>query len=185
MRTLSGALAATLIATIASCTTRSAPRVAIRLTQPDLLQVATDLVAAGANAWSDATGVQGGYFDPKDSTEECGLVWFDDHFDNCQVIVDLTFIPMSELETPGEVGQADIDARTIIVAAEFIVNPLATDAMISTVAHEVGHCLWHTDEHLPSDKQGIMSAHEDRFYTVPTDADLAYVKLHTDGWFTD
>lgn len=105
----------------------------------------------------------------------CRLDWFDQQAGlPCSISITAYFYPISEL---GAAGLADIPNRVIYVGSELTGLELG-----GTVAHEVGHCIFDSGDHLPPGESGIMSVYASPT-VIPTKADLRYAALHTHGWY--
>lgn len=122
---------------------------------------------AGGAAWFSIIGA------PQDADlPVCAPQWWLDDAAPCLFTVEVSFAAASELG--GAAGLTDRDTRTTRLAYE-----LAGDELIAVAAHEVGHSLWLTGDHLAPGEVGIMSAAAAA--TAPTDADRAFVTAHTAG----
>ena len=131
-----------------------------------------DFVSHGADTWS-VIGVGYRAYDGSDATPECVERWFDTDVTECVITIKLTLAPPQTLD--GYAGLTDQMRDT------FIDNQLTYDRLQSVVAHEVGHSVFASGDHLPPGEVGIMMAVEHDI-TVPTEADLEYAKNHLDGW---
>lgn len=163
--------AAAVLAACGACgVSRSAPSVKIAYVQdgvPDAIKASTEL---GASAWSGLE-IAG---DQMSATQECDLEWFNTEIEPCTITVSITYLPKSEIG--GAAGLTNHTKRSTFIAFE-----LTGDALASVVAHEVGHSVFLTSDHLSPDQIGIMSA-STYGVTVPTDADVTFAAAHTNGW---
>lgn len=146
------------------------PQVSVVFDQPGVPLGVQHDVATGASAWLD---LHVGYLaDISPSLPDCPLDWYDSIQSDCALVVHVTFEAGSTL---GASGLTDHVARTTIIQYE-----LQGDQRIETVAHEIGHSLWNTSDHLASGAIGIMSQPSSSY--LVTDADRVYVSDHADGW---
>lgn len=136
----------------------------------------SDFVWHGASTWS-AVGVGYRVYDETDETPECVERWFDTNVIECVITIKLTF------ESPQALGSG-YAGLTDQMRDTYIDNQLSYDRLQSVVAHEVGHSVFASSDHLPPGEVGIMMAVEHDI-VVPTDADLTYAANHLDGWSPD
>lgn len=123
----------------------------------------------GANAWS----ICNIDFSRDSTLPDCVPSWFLENRFPCAIPIHAMFFPASEL---GAEGLADLNTNTIYV------DSTATGLTFEgIVAHEVGHCVFESGDHLPVGSFGIMNAYVSDTI-IPTQADLEYASLHTHGW---
>jgi hypothetical protein len=184
LRQIEIALGAALLILLVACTVTPppvGPTIVLRNTQPDpdasdpsapLIAALHVAALAGANDWS-LFGVDGRAWDGTGT--ECSLTWFDGNELPCDVTVSITYVPQSELGDT-TLGLAVIDDRTVYLDVQ-----LSPDHLESIAAHEIGHCLWHSNEHLPTGDWGIMMA-DTAWLTEVSAADADYAAKYSDGW---
>ena len=101
---------------------------------------------------------------------------------HCTIPITVQFLPQAALQPDAPNGgtvwgaAGGSDGRTIYLDAAL--DP-ATMAVVA--AHEIGHVIFDTTDHLPVGELGIMDAVQDGSWQA-TDADLAYAAAHTDDW---
>lgn len=163
-----------LLALLAACgtTAPAGPIVKIVYDQEGIPDDVLTYANAGANAWS-SLGVDGGsaVVGTRQDNVECLPNWYDGQLLPCTLTIHMSFAAASSLG-----GKAGLTAnRHSQIAYE-----LAGDQLTSVVAHEVGHSLWNTSEHLPAGEIGIMASAAQG--VSPTDADIAFAIEHTNSW---
>lgn len=168
----------TIIATLAACATqpKEHPTVAIIFDQPGVPDDVTALVLAGADAWA-GLDIPGGAqtLGTRQDNTPCIPTWFDgSQLLPCTVTIHVTFVEKSEL---GGAAALTDKARHTMLAYE-----LTGDFLQSVVAHEVGHSIFDTSDHLVPGDVGIMAAAPTS--DTPTEADIAFAVEHTQGWVT-
>jgi len=158
-------------AAMAGCATRPGPVVRIDFTQAGVPDDVRAFALAGADAWWQLDVER----DDATTLPACAPAWFDDVASlPCSITVSLTFEPSSEMG-----GNAGLTAkRRSMIAIE-----LRGDQLAAVVAHELGHSIWNTPQHLDQGKVGIMATAASS--TTPTDADVAFAHEHSDGWASE
>lgn len=153
------------------CISRKGPSIAIVFDQPGLDQARIDNTIQGASAWQNLDVT----YTADSNQKECPLDWYADAKSlPCTITIHVSFYPKSELSNAA--GLTDRAARTTMLALE-----LTDGALVSVAAHEVGHSLWNTGDHLAAGQVGIMMPASGG-YEWPTDDDVTYVSNHADGW---
>jgi hypothetical protein len=144
------------------------PIVKLVYTQAGVPSDVAAFTEAGASAWFG----QGIAFDANATGTECSLDWYDPGQTlPCVLTVRITYAAASSIS-----NDAGITAhRDTTLAYE-----LSGDALTAVAAHEVGHSVWNTSDHLAPGLDGIMAsaAHG----TTPTAADVAFASAKTNGW---
>lgn len=163
------------LAACGACSTTTQPGPIVKLVY-DQTEVPSDVQAwtnAGADAWA-SLGITGGpaTVGTRDENRECISTWFDGTQPlPCTVTVHVTFVPKSEL---GGAAGLTSGKRTMLAIE------LSGDQLIAVAAHEVGHTIFATSQHLAPGDVGIMAAAPSS--PTPTDADVAFAVAHTQGW---
>jgi len=154
-----------LAALLAACATQPGPAVHLDYVQPGVPARVVEFSEAAAMAWEDA-GI--GYTSTP-GTVECPANWYSQAPADCTITIHVTYLPTSEMA--GKAGLTD-DNRNTSVAIEL------TDFMLESVlAHEIGHSVFNTPDHLAPGEQGIMAV-ASQGYTTPTSADLTFASDH-------
>lgn len=156
------------LASCSGCAEQPGPVVKLVYTQADVPTEIQAFTNAGASAWLH----QGIGFDAESQLTECALDWYNTPNDlPCAITVRITYAAASSMS-----GKAGLTAkRDTTIAYE-----LSGDQLTATVAHEIGHSVWNTGDHLEPGQDGIMAsaAHG----VSPTDADIAFAAAHTNNW---
>lgn len=162
-------LIAVMLAACATTPAKDHPTVAIVFDQPGVPDDIASLTLAGANAWT-SLGIPG---DPTSADAKCSPTWFDgSQIMPCTITIHITYVYKSEL---GGAAALTDKARHTMLAYE-----LTGDFLQAVTAHEIGHSLFDTGDHLAPGDVGIMAAAPTS--TTPTDADIAFASVHTQGW---
>lgn len=150
---------------LTACAAQPGPAVHLDYIQPGVPARVVEFSEAAAMAWEDV-GI--GYASAPGAVE-CPADWYAQPAADCTITIHVTYLPASELG--GKAGLTD-DNRNTSVAIEL------TDFMLTSVlAHEIGHTVFNSPDHLPPGAQGIMAA-ASQGYTTPQPADLIYASNH-------
>jgi hypothetical protein len=150
---------------LTACAAQPGPAVHLEYVQPGVPARVVEFSEAAAMAWEEV-GI--GYASAP-GTVECPADWYLQPPTDCTITIHVTYLPSSELG--GKAGLTD-DARNTAVAIE-----LTDFALESVLAHEIGHTVFNTPDHLPPGELGIMAA-ASQGYTTPQAADLIYAANH-------
>jgi hypothetical protein len=160
------------LAVLAGCAVDAKPGPTVKLSfeQADVPADIQAAVEQGARAW-ESLGVS---YDDHTIGEPCALAWYDTKTFPCVLVVDIDFAASSTL---GKGIAALTTNRRTTLAYE-----LTGDELVNVAAHEIGHSLWNTSDHLPAGEIGIMSAYVSSIIE-PTDDDRSFVEAHTNSWY--
>ena len=145
----------------------SGPLPHISLVLPVASPSVIEFTEAGALAWLPM-GID---YQRNSVLPDCAVAWYLEEPTECRIIVTIIYTPADEL--PPNIGGLTADRTSIINAS------LTGFALDSIVAHEIGHSLFNSHDHLPPGAVGIMSA-VSSYATTPTVADGVYAARHTD-----
>lgn len=151
---------------LTACADAPSVRVRVDYTQPCVPPDVDEFVVAGAQAWR-SVGVD---YATSSSAPACAARWMDAPELPCTFTVRVTFADLG----PYAGLRAGNDLMLAYQAQGF--------DLASTFAHELGHAVWDSGDHLAPGELGIMEFGE-RGDIAPTDADLVYVHAHAPGFY--